>query len=305
MLIFLYGRDTFRLSRKLAQIVEEYKRKTCGLEFTGFDALTADAGGFFSGLRQNSMFGAKKFFVVKNPIAAKDFKEALVPKIKEVASTEHNIVFCQEGKVMKADRLLKAFSRYAQIQEFEPLAGTRLRAWVAAEFKKNNCRINSSAVEIFAARAGNDLWRAENEIQKLVHFFAGKEITAGDIESVVVSAEQANIFAIVDAAAVRDKKNALALLKERVQKGDHPLYLLAIIASQFKNLLLVKSMGPAAGARRLGIHPYVFGKTAAQAGKFTFPDLRGIYQRICRTDLDIKSGKIDPEAGMDLLIAAL
>lgn len=305
MLIFLYGQDTFRLSRKLAEIIKEYKKQTRGLEFAVFDAFEDNAADFFANLRQNSLFGGKKFFVVKNPVSNKDFKEKLITQAKELSLLEHNIVFCQEGKVLKADRLLKAFAKCAQVQEFAPLAGARLNAWIAAEFKKADGRVTAAAAERLAARVGGDLWRAENEIQKLAHFSRGKEIAAADVDNAIPPAPEANIFAVVDAAASRDTKKALSLIKEHIQKGDHPLYLLAIIASQFKNLFLVKGARKGTVASSLGIHPYVFKKTVSQAQRFFLPELQKIYRRICQTDFDIKTGKIEPEAGLDLLLAEL
>jgi DNA polymerase-3 subunit delta len=254
-------------------------------------------------LRQNSLFGEKKFFVVKNPISNKEFKELVIEKIKEIAASEHNIVFCQEGKVLKADRLLKTLVKCGQAQEFAPLDGPQLNLWIAAEFKRLGSLICPQAVQLLAARAGNDLWVLENEIQKLAHFCAGREITARNIENGVAAVAESNIFQTVDAVAARDKKQALLLVKKHIGEGDHPLYLLTMMASQFRNLLLVKASGGAGSAGRLGIHPYVFGKTVAQARRFGLNELAGIYRKVCQADFDIKTGKLVPESGLDLLIA--
>jgi len=306
MLIFLYGPDTFRLNRKLGQIVEEYKKRARGFDFSVFDAVGGgplSGGDFFSGLRQNSLFREKKFFVVKNPVTNKDFKEILIERIGEISGSGHNIVFCQEGKVLKADRLLKLFAKYAQVQEFALLEGLQLNAWIAGEFKDAGKPVGLPAVQAIANCTGSDLWRAENEIQKLIHFIPGRQITARDVEQNVLPAVESNIFKTIDAVAARDKKQALRLVKEHISKGDHPLYLLAMVVSQFKNLLLAKSSEGAGGAARLGIHPYVFGKSLAQARHFNIDELEDIYRKACRADFDIKTGKIGPEAGLDLLIA--
>lgn len=305
MLIFLYGQDTFRLSRKLAEIIGEYKKQTRGLDFAVFDALADTSEDFFSKLNQNSLFSAKKFFVIKNPVSNKNFKEALIARVKEMSRAEHNVVFYQEGKVLKADRLLKILLSCAQVKEFTPLAGARLNAWIAAEFKKTGNCIGAPAIEVLSARVGGDLWRARNEIQKLAHFWSGQEISVNNVERTVALSSEANIFAVVDAAAARDKKKTLFLLKDHIDKGSHPVYLLALIASQFKNLLLVKDSAGAATAARLGIHPYVFGKTLSQARRFSLFELREIYRRICQTDFDVKTGKVDSGAALDLLAAAL
>lgn len=306
MLIFLYGPDTFRISRKLGRIVEEYKKRAKGFDFSVFDAALGQSsisGDFFSGLRQNSLFREKKFFVVKNPISDKDFKEALIERMEEISGSGHNIVFCQEGKVLKTDRLLSALKKTAEVQEFAPLEGAKLNGWIAGEFQSLGCSVSVSVAEVVARRAGDDLWAVENEIQKLAHFTAGRPITVGDAEQNIPLAADSNIFKTIDAAAARDKKQALKLIKEHIDKGDHPLYLLAMVASQFKNLVLVKSAGAGAGAARLGIHPYVFGKTVALARRFGLDELKDIYRKICQADFDIKTGKISPEAGLDLLIA--
>jgi len=304
MLIFLYGPDTFRLSQKLDQIIEEYKKHVQGLDFSVFDAAYDKGKDFFYNLRQNSLFQEKKFFVVKNPITNKEFKDSLIDNIKTVADSGHNIVFCQEGKVLKTDRLLSAFKKFAKIQEFAFLEDNDLDAWIIGEFKKLGRPINLQTARTLSRLVGNDLWRAQNEIQKLMHFIVGREITVLDVVQNVSPEIDANIFGTIDAAANRDKKQAFKLIRDHLQKGDHPLYLLATIATQFKNLLLVKSGGNL-GAARLGIHPYVFSKTIPQARRFGLEELKNIYRKIVQVDFDVKTGKIAPEVGLDLLIAQL
>jgi DNA polymerase-3 subunit delta len=305
MLIFLYGPDTFRLSRKLGQIIEEYKKRASGFGFSVFDAQESDVKDFFSGMRQNSLFPEKKFIVVKNPISNKDFKELLIDNFSAVAGSGHNVVFCQEGKVLKTDRLLSVFKKNAEIQEFIPLEGDKLEAWVSREFDGAGSSADEQAVRALARKVGSDLWRAENEVQKLAHFITGRRITAEDVEKNVVQTIDSNIFKTIDAVASRDKKQAIRLIREHVDKGDHPLYLLSMIATQFKNLVMVKSGGVSGGAARLGIHPYVFGKTVAQARSFGLDELTNIYHKVCQTDFDVKTGRVSPEAGLDLLIARI
>ncbi|MFA6376734.1 MAG: DNA polymerase III subunit delta [Candidatus Paceibacterota bacterium] len=304
MLIFLYGPDTFRISKKLEQIIEEYKKRAKGLDFSMIDAQVAGAVDFLKELRQTSLFQEKKFIVVKNPISNKDFKESLIDNMEMIVGSGHNLVFCQEGKVLKTDRLLSAFKKNAQVQEFILLEGEQLAAWIAARFKSLGGLVDMAVARALAVRIGSDLWRAENEIQKAVHYFLGRQISVADIEESVARADESNIFKTIDAVAARDKKTAIRLVRDHIGKGDHPLYLLAMIASQFRNLLLVKSNGQA-GAGHLGIHPYVFSKTVQQARRFSLEDLQNIYRKVFQTDLDIKTGKISPEAGIDLLLASI
>jgi len=305
MLIFLYGPDTYRLSKKLAAIVEEYKKRKSG-DFLVIDATVDGSGKFFSALGQNSLFQEKKFIVAKDVITSKDFKEDLIDHMESVVQSGHNIVFCQEGKVLKTDRLLSALKKNSQVMEFVPLAGDKLTTWAMGEFAAIGSKIDRPAVLLLTQRIGNDLWRLSNEIQKMGNYFGTKEITAADIEKSAGQETETNIFSTIDAIALRDKKQALFLVKEHIGKGDHPLYLLAMMATQFRNLLLVKTcVEEGLPTSQLGIHPYVLGKVTAQARRFKAIELKNIYGLICRADLDIKTGKIDPGAGLDLLISQI
>jgi len=304
MLLFIYGADTLRISRKIKQIVSEHENRSKGSDFAVFNAENISADDFFAALFQSSLFAAKKFFIVKNPIAKKEFKEAIIGKIGEISSLPHNVLFCQEGKVLKADRFLKALSKAGQVQEFSLLEGARLEQWIASELSVLGRPQSAKIAPLLARRLGNDLWHAANEIKKLVNFAAEREITFADIEKNISAAFENNIFQTVDAIAGQNRKDAIAMIKRHIDRGDHPLYLLAMIAAQFKNLLLVKNF-PGEGARRLGMHPYVFAKTAAQARRFDPLRLRKNYSLIRQADFDIKTGKIDAFTGLDLLVAAL
>jgi len=120
------------------------------------------------------------------------------------------------------------------VAEFGPLTGEKQAAWIEAEFAAIGCKIDRGAATLLAQRAGGDLWNLANEIQKIGHFLGPKIITAADIENNAVATSELNIFATIDAVAQRDKKRALGLIKEHIAKGDHPLYLLAMMASQSK-----------------------------------------------------------------------
>jgi DNA polymerase III delta subunit len=53
------------------------------------------------------------------------------------------------------------------------------------------------------------------------------------------------------------------------------------------------------------LHPFVVKKSYQQANKFTLQELKKIYQKIFKADLDIKTGKITPETALDLLLTEI
>jgi DNA polymerase III delta subunit len=311
MIIFLYGQDSFRLARKLRQIVDAYRQKTKGLNFIVVDASEASFEDFYSSIFQTSLFEEKKLAVVHNALD-KSFKEKLEKTVKELAKSEHNIILCQEGKVLKTDKLLSLLKKSAEVQEFESLEGAKLTAWIESEFLQLGKAIDKPAAAALGERLGGDLWQLANEIQKLAHSFEGT-ISQKDVEAAFKYQAELNIFKTIDALAQKDKPGALRLIHQHIDSGDHPLYLLAMVANQLRNLIGVKSYletegggyGDPGAASRLGMHPFVFSKTVRQSRLFNLDSLKEIFYKLMKYDVAIKSGRIDPGVALDLIIGEI
>jgi len=147
-----------------------------------------------------------------------------------------------------------------------------------------------------------------NEILKLVNYKNRKTINKEDIEFLIKSKIETDIFKTIDALAEKNKKQALNLLHKHLEKGDSPLYLISMINYQFRNLLIIKDLIEKAKpynviSKTSGLHPFVVKKSYSQSQKFSFQELKKIYQKIFQIDFQIKTGRIQPEAGLDLLIA--
>ena len=135
----------------------------------------------------------------------------------------------------------------------------------------------------------------------------GVRIELEDVELLVRPKIETDIFETIDAIASKDKKRALKFIKAHLERGDSPLYLFSMIVFQFRNLLMVKDLIE----RNLpsyfltGLHPFVIKKSILLSNKFRFLELKKIYQKIFQIDIDIKTGKIEPEIALDLLITEL
>jgi len=297
MIIFLYGQDTYRLKEKTREIIDHYRKtQKSGLNLKYFDSENLEFGDFLAGLRSVSMFGEKKLLVLKNIASNKGFQEDFLKEIKKLAASEDVILFSQEGEAPER-AFFNSLKKNAKCQEFRLLKGQQLRNWVGKKLGKQS--IDKKALDRLIEMVGNNLWQMSNEIKKLSDYRSGRTIQLKDIELLVKPKIEADIFKTIDAIAAKNKKEALSLIHKHLERGDSHLYLLAMISFQFRNLLTVKS-----GAR-LKSHPYVIQKTMRQARHFSLDELKKIYRRIFQADLDIKTGKIDPDTALDLFIARI
>jgi len=311
MIIFLYGPDTYRSRRKLNEIIE-YHKKThkSGLNLKFFEGKELNFQDFKDELQQASMFKEKKLMVLTNVFLNLPFKEEFLKKGKNFVDSEDIILFYETGTIPERDSLFNFLIKHAKSQEFKPLEDQKLKNWAKKEFESYQANINSAALDQLINYIGNDLWHLSNEIKKLVSYKKGQKIEVKDVELLVRPKIESDIFTTIDAMAERNKKIALSLVHKHLEKGDSPLYLLSMINFQFRNLLMIKDLIQKHHSLYLlskmtNLHPYIIKKSYSQAQKFTTEELKKIYQKIFQVDLAIKTGKVDPETGLDLLITEI
>ncbi len=307
MIIFLYGLDTYRSSKKLKQIINEYRKihKT-GLSLKYIDAKKITLKSIEDETKQTSIFKEKKLLVLMDAFLNTDFKKDFIKKGKDFVDFDSIFVFYERAKILKKDALFKFLIKNAKSQEFNLLEGLELKNWMEKEFKSRRAKIERQALDKFISFVDNNPWQIVNEIQKLVHYKNGGIITTADIELLIKPKVEPNIFKTIDAIASKDKKRALKLLREHLEKGDNPFYLFSMINYQFRNLLVIKDLLIKNLPCNLsGLHPFVVRKSCVLAGKFEFSELKKIYQKTFKIDFSIKTGKSDPETSLDLLITEI
>ncbi len=200
------------------------------------------------------------------------------------------------------------------VKRFDPPDAKVLPRWIEKRVRKYGGEIEPQAARQLAAVVGTDLRLLDQEIIKLVTYTqsptGGQAITIADIETVVPYAQAAVVFDLVDALGRRDGRTAAQTLHRLLDAGEHPLMLLAMIVRQFRLLIQVKELKaeratPHDIAKTLRLHPFPARKLHTQATHFTTAQLEAVYRHLLDTDVAIKTGKIDPEVALDLLVAGL
>src|SRR3989338_4742517 len=176
------------------------------------------------------------------------------------------------------------------------------------ENKDQSGQIDKSTAQKLAFYLGNDLWQMNREITKLIHY--QPKITSESIDLLVKPKIEPNIFQAIDALGEKNKKTALKLLYQHLEKGDNEIYLLTMLAYQFRNLIKLKSLieqnTPYYNlAKKAKLHPFVVKKTSAQLKNFSLNELKKIYQKLLEIEVGIKKGLLEPKAALDLLVGEL
>ncbi len=311
MIYFLYGPDNYRSQKKLNEIINEYKEiHKSGLDLKVFESSNFSFNDFKTDTEQVSMFREKKLIVLRDVFSNKEFREKFLEKKEEFLQTDNIIVFHQSENFSKKDSLysfLRKKTKKQDFQEFVFFNAVNLKKWVKIKFHKLQGLIGDRALDELIVFVGNNLWQMENEISKLINFKEGKEVTIEDIHFLVRPKIETNIFKTIEAIAFKNKKKALELFQFHLDEGVNIPYLLSMIAYQFRVLLIIKDLVERglSVSQNSNLHPFVVKKARPLVDRFTFLELKKIYQKILKIDTDIKVGRIEPRTAIDLLIIEL
>jgi DNA polymerase-3 subunit delta len=207
--------------------------------------------------------------------------------------------------------LYKAISEKAEIKLFPMLKGVKLSQWIEARVAHQNGGISRQATNILMELIGGDLHTMTNEINKLVSYTGGRQIEEKDVRAVVSSAQEADIFAMVD--SIMDRKSGIAeqILQRLLQNGIAPGQILVLVARQTQMLIQIKDLKsqkrPLAEIQsKLGIaYGFIWDKVSGRAEKYTMERLKEIYKNLLETDLAIKTGRFEGDLALNLLVAHL
>jgi len=216
-----------------------------------------------------------------------------------------------DGRINDRNPLLNELSGTAKIRSFPLLNQARLKQWIERRVSEVGGSISPQAVDLLMRFVGNDLWTMSNEVDKLALFTGERRIEESDVRAVVSYAQEANVFAMVDAIMEFRVGIAQELLQQLLNRGAAPAQLLVMLSRQVRIIFQIKEMRSRKKTRneiqsKLGLtSDFVLRKAWGQADKYTPARLREVYHRLLETDRSIKTGKYDGELALNILIAGL
>lgn len=314
MLLFLYGKDNYRLKQKLKAIKDKY----LGLSNTevNFSIISAEDGINFEKIKSDieamPFLAQKRLIILRNFLsqASSEVQNKLIPYLEKIPETSI-VVLVEENVPDKKTELFRiAKSKASRVWEFNLLKPYELENWIKTEIKKRGTKIESQAVKLLASYVGPDLWQMQNEITKLVLYTKGEIIKESDVELLVKAKLDDNIFSLIDALGNKNISRAIQKLEDLLKSGMPEVYILSMIIYQFRNILIVKDLlqrqtKKEALGEKTKMHPFVLQKTLKQSRNFTLKQLKVIYRQLARMDLAIKTGKIEPKIALNLLLVEL
>jgi DNA polymerase III delta subunit len=238
----------------------------------------------------------------------------------------------------EVDRRMRLFKRFTELGAVLQLSLERERSgrisreslvsFINRHIEGAGKRLEFQAREMIVQRAGSDLRNLRQELAKLCLYVGDRAvIRAQDVEAIFMDDAEAWVFDLTRAMGEADPAAALAQLARLIASGEHPLKLLAVIATEARRLLAARQLldGELAGSWKTGMsysqfqqrvlpkagpmvtrNPYADYMCLLRADRFTAGQLRRYIESIQDADFCLKSsGGASPRSVMERLILGM
>lgn len=326
MLYILHGEDDFSITQYLGDIKQSLGDPAMLATNTSvFEGAKLSPGELKSVCETVPFLAEKRLVVIqgllerfeaRGPRAKKPGKKGGEDNAKAFAAAMANIppstvvVLTDGSRIKNTNPLLKLLVGQGEVRPYPLLKEPKLKQWIEKEVTAQGAKISPPAIELLAKLVGGNLWIMSGEITKLVLFAGGRRIDVDDINQVVSSAQETNVFAMVDAILESRAGVAERLLEQLLDRGASPTYLLVMLSRQVRLIVQAKEMRrqhkPDIEIQsKLGLAPFPLRKTLEQAQRYPLERLKQVYGKLLQTDLYIKRGKFEGGLALELLIAEL
>ncbi len=190
-----------------------------------------------------------------------------------------------------------------------PSAGLMVK-WIQDHVKTSGGQITTQAAVSLANQIGDDTRLASQEITKLLTYvnFA-RPVDIDDVEHLTPTTAKIGDFELVNAIRDRDQRKAQGLMHRSLQETD-PLWILQSIAYQVRVLIMAREILDERATindipRSLKIGYYPAKLALESAPRFSMKFLETIFHRLLEIDEAIKTGQIEPDLALELLIIEL
>ena len=251
-------------------------------------------------------FAEKRLIVVENSGFFKSSNDELAIYIKNMP--DYLIIIFVEEQIDKRNKLYKSVSETGYVSEMNAQPVSVLTKWIKGLFNAENKEITGEAVTCLLDRTGASMNLIKQEIEKLVTYVDNRPvIEKHDVEAVCSTQTVSRIFEMISAIGEKNQQKALKLYYDLLTLKEKPMSILFLIVRQFNGILQV-SQGLSQGknnsamAKEIGIQPFLVGKYASCARKFTPEILYSALKDCAQVEEDVKSGKLIDRIAVEMII---
>ena len=239
----------------------------------------------------------------------KEDAEALAGYIQDIPET--TVILFVEEKVDKRGRLYKRVKEAGFVLEASTPKEADLWEWAIKICASCGKKMSLATAKYMMQSTVIDMQALHNELEKLIaHGGDSEEITMEDIDAVCTKSLDVKIFSMMDAVGAGNAKVAVEMYKNLMTLKESPFMVLSMIARQYRfyiqcSYLASQKMSSKEIASKLSLHPFAVENFIKGSRNLSRQKMIDALNQCLETDFAIKSGHIQDETAIEILIVKL
>jgi DNA polymerase-3 subunit delta len=306
--LLLHGEERFLVEEKAKGLIEDWRRELVS-DF-GYEPI--DAAGLTSARLQDAVLQAPfldpyRVVWVRGVAAAR--AEGLAAGLAEVPATTR-VLITVAGRLGAGNKLVKAATAAGgRVEESSRLKGRALTDWAANRADQLGLprALGAQVTRVSHADAGV----IDSELQKLAAYKAsGSKLTADVVTELLAGAREDEIFKLTDNLLPRPTAQAWTVARNLYRSGIQPTSVAYRMARHLALVLEVRARQERGESlafmqAEMSEHSFVVQKAYDVARDVTPARLEAGLRAIRDYEWEVKSGQVDAELGLDVLLTRL
>ena len=302
-----YGKDVGRIQKEIQKVIDDFKGDCDVIQY---DLNTNTMNEVFIEIGTLPFFYAHKVIVVKNcdfiGNGSIDFDIKQFEKILEQPLLENILILTSE--VEKCDtrkKIVKLINQTCRVKSFQNFDDKDKKSYVIEQCKKYGLNLTSNCMSILLSRLPSDTNIIDLQIDKLSCY--PDVINEDVIDALILKPIEENVFQLSESILNGKFNKAYSIYKDMCSLSYDPIYLIAVISSQFRfygqvKVCLNQIMSEDKIASYLKAHPYRV-KLTAQIVRFVSIDkIMKVLDYCLICDTEIKTGKREKYLAFELFL---
>lgn len=315
MIVFFYGEEDFLIDLEVKKLREKFFNQSSGGDLNVFDFdLEINLGNLIENLSEQNLFSAKKMIIINNFFSntKADEQNELLEILKNNDFSEDILIFSEVNQPRKNTKLFKWLEKNSdKNKEFKKLEVSKIVNWIKKRILEisNEVLINDRVAKEIILMTGADLRKIDSNLNKLVNYVFSGEIKSDDLQKLVNSKIEADIFKTIEFLFQKNKNEALLLLNKQIAKGDDPFYVFSMYVYQIRVLLKIsgfvekeKIFDNFIISKQVKLNPFVVKKSLSLIKNFSLNNLIKAHHFLLHLDKEVKLGRIDILTALELFV---
>jgi DNA polymerase-3 subunit delta len=309
MVLLLHGEERFLVDERSRSTLEVWRRDLV----SDFGLDTIEGTGLAAPRLQDAVLQAPfldPYRVVFVRMVPANRADGLAPAVQEIPPTTR-LIITVAGRLGSTSKLAKAMAAAGgAVEELTHLKGRALSEWAAKRAQEKHGLTAAIAAQVVRV-SPPDLSVIDSELNKLAAYKAtGAKLTPEVISELIAGGREDEIFRLTDNLLPRPTPQAMHIARNLTRSGLQPTSVAYRMARHYALVLEVKARQDRGESLQqvqdeVPEHRFVVQKAFDAAQQANSERLERALQQIRDYEWEVKSGQVDADLGLDVLLTRL